>query len=202
MKLKAFLHTLNLYLCHVERVQTKRQLKLFKNIWTSVWIDEHYAEKDTLIEIQDHYQSLNDYSTDFLLYFLWIPIGTMRLIWGNKNIQLPVFSDFNIQKQYDEKNSVEYTLLTLKKNWRGLNYHAVMMLMGKGYKEAKKKGFNTMVASADQRLFYFMRRKLKMPFKKIGEEKFYEGSITIPCLFHSNEFDEIIPGTFLERFFM
>ena len=202
MKIKKPLFHIYSGFFHCKIVTSQKEQRLFRDIWTSVWREEHYTESNTLSTIKTHYQSFDHVSTDILLYFLWVPIGTIRIIWGNKNLRLPVFADFETFQQWEEAQSVEWTLFTIKKQWRTRNTDLSLMLMGHGYKLAKKAGLKFIVAAVDRRLYCFMRNKLKHSFSKMGQAKYYEGSMTTPCILDIITFENIIKKTSLKIFFL
>lgn len=178
--------SLLVFLFRVKEVKTKREKKRFRDLWTSIWLHESYAHKDEpLPKIEAHYALFDHSSTDLLIQFLGIfPIGTMRLIWENQGVELPTLHDFDVSKDW-EGSVVELTLLTLKKEWRGLHLIPPLLLWREGYQRAKRSRMTGIVMAADRRLFRLLSRML--PFRQIGEAKFYEGSETIPAFLDLEE---------------
>jgi hypothetical protein len=163
----------------IREVTTNEQKMVFRDLWTKVWLEESYAHQDqTLSQIEKHYTIFDHYATDLLLYFLAWPIGTMRLIWDNQKVGMPVLNDFEITSIIQHP-VVELTLLALKPKWRGLSHLPSLVLWREGYRRATTHGMAEMVMAADWRLFHLLRRIF--PFRQIGPEKFYEGSNTIPA---------------------
>lgn len=173
----------------VKEVKSKKDKILFRNIWTNIWIEEEYSTSvDILKKIEIHYNRFIPYSTDYLLKFLRVlPIGTMRLIWQNNEIKLPVLSDFKTEKIW-KGSVVEITLLTILKKWRGLAHIPSLFLFRKGYRHAKRKKAEIVMA-ADWRLWKLLSKLF--PFEQIGEERFYEGSITVPAYLNFRQSEEL-----------
>jgi hypothetical protein len=177
----------------VKEVKREKDKKIFHQIWTSVWQEEGYAhEGEPLPEIEAHYQLFDPYSTDILIWYLGIiPIGTARIIWPNNEVGLPVLNDFEVAPCWNGLVA-EITLLTLKREWRGIII-PTLLLFRKVYKLTKEKGLDGIVMAADIRLFRFLRKMF--PIKKIGKEKFYEGSITVPCCLIFSEAERIVESS-------
>jgi len=171
------------------RLVGEDQKKVFRSLWTAVWEDEGYAhEGEPLEEIEGHYAVFDSVSLDLLLYFLWIPIGTMRLVWETERKGLPVLNDFNIVEQH-KGPLVEFTLLTLRREWRGIKHLPTLVLWREGYRLAKSRECDIAMA-ADKRLWHLMTRLF--PFRQVGEEKFYEGSLTFPAVLSLREAQEAL----------
>lgn len=178
-------------LFRVKEVRWWWNKRAFRTIWTQVWIEEGYAYKEEpLSQIQAHYALFNEFSTDFLLSFLSIfPVGTMRFIRENSEIGLPVLTDFRIERNW-EGRVAELTLLTLKKEWRGLKHIPPLILWKAGYQLAKQEGMVGIVMAADERLYHLLVRLF--PFRQIGTEQFYEGSMTCPAFLDLQEAERIV----------
>jgi hypothetical protein len=161
----------------VREVITDKQKKIFRDLWTEAWLSEGYAHLDDLPEVEKHYAVFDRYSTDLLVCFLIWPIGTMRLIWDNQEIGMPFLNDFEHTAPF-RRPVVEFTLVCLKPGWRNLNSLPSLVAWREGYRQAVARGMAEIGLSADRRLFHLIRRIF--PFRKVGPEKFYEGSITIP----------------------
>lgn len=163
----------------VREVKSKKDRKVFHKIWTTVWLEVGYAhEGEPLPEIEDYYRAFEPFSTDLILYFLWTPIGTMRLIWENEEVEIPIFRDFRVEKSWDD-TVVEFELLTLERKWRGLSHLPSFILWREGYRRAKEKNYN-IVAAVDWRFFRLLR--YFFPVRQVGKEKFFQGSVTHPIL--------------------
>jgi len=171
-------------------VKKTHQRRVFKELWQSIWIREGYANKDEpLPEIEAHYRLFDEYSVDFVLYFLNQPIGTIRLIRENTKVGLPVFNDFEITGTV-QRPVVEATLLTLKPEWRMLRLLPALMLWRIAYQTAISWETNEVVMAADQRLFHLMKRMFG--FRQIGPSKFYEGSDTVPAAANLKEGKDLL----------
>lgn len=163
----------------VIEVKNSDRRKIFHKLWTSVWLEEGYAHtNEPLSKIEEHYAIFDGYSTDVILYFLVWPIGTMRLIRDNGDVGIPVLNDFEITHEI-VRPLVELTLLTVKRQWRGLMHLPSLVLWRYGYRTAVVKGTQEIVMAADWRLFHLLKRIF--PFREVGPKKFYEGSDTIPA---------------------
>jgi hypothetical protein len=152
--------------------------------------------------IEDHYALFDSFSTDLMLYFGFIPIGTVRLIWDNESVGMPVLNDFEVRKVWNGR-VVEPTLLTLGRRWRGWLHHLPSLILWSAlYRRAKKEEMEGIVMAADMRLFHLLRKFF--PFQQIGKEKLYEGSITVPAYMSLKEAEEIFPRThpILARLFL
>jgi len=178
-----------LRLLRVTEVGSKREKRIFRKIWTSVWEQEGYAhEGEPLAKIEPHYDALAPQSTDLILWVGPLPIGTMRIVWEGTE-KLPVLSDFNVKKCW-EGPVVEFTLLTLKREWRGLKHIPSFLLMRGAYHRIKGET-NGVVIAADERLFGLFQ-KVGIPFKQIGPSEFYEGSNTVPAFLPVPEVEQIL----------
>jgi len=175
-------------LFRVREVKTEKEIKDFRKIWRKVWLKEGYA--DNLERIEKHYSRFTPYSTDLLLKFLGIlPIGTLRLIWENKEVQLPMIQGFETQTVW-KGTVVEFTLMTLKKRWRGLFHLPSIMLWRKGYRLARKEKREGILMAADRRIFKLLSKIF--PFQQIGKEKFYEGSFTYPAFLNLDTAEKVL----------
>jgi len=176
------------FLFQVGEAKTRREKRTFHKIWTSVWVEEGYAHKDEpLPQIEAHYALFDEFSTDFLLKFLGVfPIGTLRLIWESE-MGLPVLNDFKVTRTWED-SVVEFTLLTLKRKWRGLGIPP-LLLWREGYRRARQEGVGIVMA-ADERLWRALIRLF--PFRQIGPSKFYEGSITYPAFLDFKEAERVL----------
>lgn len=171
-------------LFRVRETKDEKQRLIFRELWTTIWEEEGYSHLgEPLEKIAAHYAVFDAASTDLLLYFLWFPIGTMRLIWESEK-GLPVLNDFAIITDWSGP-AVEFTLLVLRHEWRGLLHLPSLVLWREGYRWAKKKGVKEIGMAADKRLFRLLSRIL--PFRQIGPEMFYEGSVTIPAFLNIQE---------------
>jgi len=171
-------------LFRVKEVKSQKDRRIFHRLWTTVWVEVGYAHKgEPLPGVEAYYSQFNSFSTDLLLCFLWLPIGTMRLIWENKEVGLPVFRDFEVTRSWDGL-VVEFELLTLRPEWRGLAHLPSFVLWRAGYRRAKKEGCN-IVAALDWRFFHLLRRLF--PVRQIGQEKFFQGSMTYPVFLDVEE---------------
>lgn len=180
------------WLFFIIRVRTNIGKMIFEKIWKRIWLDENYSNSNDLDKIVAHYEIFDHCSSDFLLTFCFIPIGTVRII--RQDVKgLPVLNDFETTPSWKGK-VVEITLLTLKKEWR--TSPASLFLFREGYWEALRQKAEGVVIAADRRLFRTLRL-VGLPFDKIGESKFYEGSITIPSFIPL----ERVPGTIKDRKF-
>jgi hypothetical protein len=163
-------------LFRVREVGGEKDQGVFRRIWTQVWREQGYAnEEEPLSEIEPHYDLLAPFSTDLLLFFLWIPIGTLRLVWSGEGVELPALTDFEITRGW-ERPLVEFTLLAVLEEWRFRI--PSFLLYREGYHRAKGSGFDIVMA-ADRRVFRILRSLF--PFEEIGEGRHYEGSMTFPA---------------------
>lgn len=172
----------------IKEVKTKRERKLFTRIWHTVWLEEKYSSIEE--RITNKYAKYDYCSTDIIVTFLgrW-PIGTMRLVWSEKN-DFPALNDFKIQKTWKDK-VVEFTLLTVKKNWRGFGIPS-LVLMREGYCRAKKEGAEGIIMITEQRLFHFLTKKLSFLFRKVSAEKEYEGGICFVSFVNIEEAEQTL----------
>jgi hypothetical protein len=191
------------YLFRIVEVKTPEQKKAFHSLWTLIWTDEKYAHAgEPLPKIEGHYAVFNSYSTDLVLCFGHVPIGTIRLIWENKEVGIPVLNDFEVERVWNGR-VVEATLLTLKKEWRGRFHHLPSLIIWRElYRRAKKEKVDGIVMAADIRVFRLLQKFF--PFQQIGKERFYEGSTTVPAYLSLKMADEVVTKThpILARFFL
>lgn len=154
--------------------------QLFTQTWYSIWLEQEYAVNSAIIEKYNRY---NRHSNDFLLLNQnKLPVGTLRIITNNRSIGLPVLNDFEITETFIS-NICEATLLTVTQEEREKGSTAVLHLLIELWKFVRLKALTGILIAADIRLWYFLTRILRLQFKKIGKERRYEGSLTIPgCL--------------------
>jgi len=169
--------------------------QVFERIWKRVWIEQGYATQDNLSEIETHYRSLRRWSIDVVMTFCLIPIGTMRLIRRNSVVPLPIEADFAVTVPWAEKDLVvEITLLTVLSRFRNLCKGLPFLALTRySYRKSKKMGVRFMAMAADARLFRILQRTLKLPFRQIGDARFYEGSNTVPAAMNVYEAEEVVP---------
>ena len=208
MKIKTALPKwLLLRLFKVTRVRSEQERRMFHDIWTKIWVDEEYAGvAEPLHKIEFHYTLFDRHSVDLLLWFLGVPIGTLRII-KRSSLGLPTTNDLEIeerwQKELEERQGVvEFTLLTLKSEWRGLKHAPSFILMREAYRLVRGR-VEGIVVAADKRLFGLFQ-KIKMPFVQIGPTQFYEGSDVIPAFLPIPEAEEKFraANTELAEFFL
>jgi len=188
------------FLLRVKEVRSRKDKESFHRLWAEVWLEVGYAYGgEPLPEVEEYYAQFDPFSTDLLLLFLWFPIGTMRLIWENEEVGLPVFRDFEVVKDWD-KPVVELELLTLKPEWRGLAHLPSFILWREGYRRAKEAGCD-IVAALDRRFFHLLKRLF--PVHQIGKERFFQGSITHPVFLDLAEARRVLAkkNPLLLRFF-
>lgn len=147
----------------------------FQDIWSEVWLEKNYANPDNLKKIQEHYKSYEDFSNDYFITEKEDPVGTFRLI----EEKMPLADDFP-ELKFPSDEVMEMTLLTLKKEHRN-SKEAMVNAIDRVKKEVIEKGFKGAVMMIDKRLFFFLKRYLKLPIEKIGPEADYEGSICVPA---------------------
>ena len=173
----------------LKEVKTEKERKVFTNIWYNIWIEEGYAKPGELIlKKKQKYEKI---SRDFLIKFLNIPIGTIRIIYNNNKIGLPITNNFKIQENFNDKKLVELSLFSVRKDYR-LSHLSNLISMKKIYKLIKKENIPGFLAALDRRLFLFLKEKLKIPLHKVGQEKFYEGSLTFPIYLDFKEGEEFL----------
>lgn len=159
----------------------------FRRIWRTVWIEEGYASSDNINEIEDRYCIFDKHSTDILFKYGDKPIGTLRIIWDNDENGLPVLNDFEINQNFPVK-LVEFTLLSLKKEWRGMSHIPSLLIWKEGYQRVKNNGYMGILMAADWRLFLLLKKFF--PFRQVGKGRLYEGSKTIPAFLNLYEAEE------------
>lgn len=187
----------------VSTVKNSRQRKTFTNIWYKIWLEEKYAAAtDSIIE---KYSVYNPFSIDLLVKFMGIfSVGTVRIIKSNNEVSLPVLNDFEVKQVWNGKELIEITLFTIKRRFRGSGSLPALMLMRAVYRYARKERLEGMVIAADERLFYLLKRSFGLPFRQIGKEKFYEGSLTYPAYLDIKEAEVLVKkrDQTLYRFFI
>jgi len=185
----------------VKEIKNPRQKRMFQDIWYNVWLEKKYASPDD--NIKEKYSKHDAYSTDLMLYFLrLIPIGTMRIIWQT-GPTLPTLEHFETEKVWNGP-LVEFTLFSVKKKWR--KYHGLfsLFLMRKSYRIATMANMDGIIIITERNLFVLLSRIVKLPFKRIGPEKFYEGGDCFPAYMNIKEAERVLPkrSSDLNRFFI
>lgn len=169
----------------IKIVRKSKEKEVFTAIWHKIWLEEGYALSEE--PIVEKYSKYNFASTDFLAKLLGIiPVGTLRII-RDSSLGLPVLNDFEIRKNPEGKVA-EVTLFTVRKQFRASL--ATLVLMKAMYRYAKKENDGIVIAS-DRRLFLLLTRILGFPFRQIGPEKMYEGSMTYPAYLNFDEAEEV-----------
>lgn len=170
----------------LQKVQTEKERNIFTKIWCLVWLKEGYAvSREMIIREKKKYEP---FSKDFLIKFLNIPIGTIRIIYNNSEIKLPTINNFKIQKDFNNQNIVELSLFSILKYYRFFSISSLISIK-KIYQLLKKENVSIFITALDWRLFLFLKNKLKIPLYKIGEKKIYEGSLTLPCYLDFKKYD-------------
>jgi len=148
---------------------------IFQDIWSEVWLEKNYANSENLKDIQEHYKLYDNFSNDYFITEKDNPVGTFRLIEG----KMPLSDDFP-ELKFSSDKVMEMTLLTLTKEHRN-SKEAMVNAIDRVKKEVIEKGFKGAVMMIDKRLFFFLKRYLKLPIEKIGPEADYEGSLCVPA---------------------
>lgn len=164
----------------LKKVTTEKERKIFEKLWYKVWIEEGYAQpNEPIIEKKRKYEK---FSKDFLIKFLNIPIGTIRIIYQNDEMKFPILDVFEVSKKLDDEKIVELSLYSILRKYRF--FHSTNLIaMKRIYQLLKKEKIIGFLAALDHRLFFFLKEKLKFPLIQIGKEKIYEGSLTFPVYF-------------------
>lgn len=185
-----FLLCLTTKLFRIRIASSKKDKKAFTNLWHKIWLEEHYAEHAE--PITQKYAKYDKFSVDLLVkFFALYPVGTMRLIWNNFDIRVPTMNDFEIKRIWRSDRIIEVTLLTVDRRFRRLCNFPFLVLIKALYWYSKRAKAEGLVIAADRRLFRLLTRVIKLPFVQIGQEKFYEGSITVPAYMPFDNFEEI-----------
>lgn len=175
----------------VRRVHSQRDRKIFIGLWYKTWLEEGYAQPGEPIVAK--YAKYDKFSTDLLVKFLGVvPVGTMRIIKNNLEVGLPTLNDFEIKRVWKTDEIVEVTLLTIRKIFRRRFLHLPFIVLMKAlYRHVKEKKAEGILIAADKRLFRSLTKKIRLPFIQIGQEKYYEGSITVPAYMTMKNFEKV-----------
>jgi hypothetical protein len=174
---------------NLKLVNTEKERKIFTNIWYNIWLKEGYATSgEPILEKKKAYEKV---SQDFLIKFLFISIGTIRIIRPNQEMGFPVINNFEIQKDFVNEKTVELSLFAIRKCFR-FSHISTLISIKKIYKLLKMEGITGFLAALDHRLFHFLKEKLQIPLQKIGKEKVYEGSLTYPVYLNLKEGEEFL----------
>jgi len=172
----------------IKVVSNQKDRQAFTKIWHEIWLEEEYAQPgESIIEEYSRYDA---FSVDLLIKFLIFPVGTFRFIHNNDEVGLPTLNDFAVKKCWSgDDKIVEATLLTVKKKFRRRFSHILaLVLMRELARYCKRNGLKGPIMACDKRLFFLMRQRLCFPIHQIGQEKFYQGSITYPVFINTEEF--------------
>lgn len=173
-------------------VKKKRDQESFKRLWYESWLEKGYY--DFPEQPLEEFGAYDHLSVDFLVKFLGlIPCATVRIIKDSKDLPLIVLRDFSIlEKPWKDESGVrEVTLLSVKKSFRGrLRNLVLLVLLRMVIKYGIENELEGIVAAVDKR-FYILLRVVGIPFRPIGEEKFYQGSVTIPVFVGREDLSKI-----------
>ncbi|MEM5810076.1 MAG: hypothetical protein QW156_04280 [Candidatus Aenigmatarchaeota archaeon] len=173
---------------NLERVESKEERQTFTNIWYNIWLKEGYAtHEESILEKKKVYEKV---SKDFLIKFLFLPIGTIRIIF-NEDVEFPIINNFEIQRDFDNEKVVELSLFSIRKFFR-FSHVSSLIAIKKIYKLLKKERITGFLAALDRRLYIFLKERLQIPLYKIGKEKIYEGSLTYPVYLNLREAEEFL----------
>lgn len=178
----------------LKKVETEKERELFTNIWYKIWLEEVYATDRSIIEKKRFYEKA---SVDFLIKILFLPIGTVRIIFNSPEFNLPILTNFEIQENFEKEKIVEISLFTIKKRWRFFHL-ANIIVIKRIYKFFKNNNVSGFLAALDHRLYLFLTKKLRLPFHKIGKEKIYEGSLTYPVYLNLREAEEFMKKNYYQ----
>jgi hypothetical protein len=180
----------------VEEVKTEEQRKNFNKIWKKVWEEEGYYDTgETVDDREKYYNQYQENSKDIILFVKdaqgnKIPIGTMRLT-RNEGKGLPAFNEpefkNKISQEWKEKKSIEFTLLTLVPEWRGIQHLTSFMLWREGYRYVKEQEADQIVLITDEKLVSIFK-KVGFPLHELAEPTEYEGGM---CGVYSILIDEV-----------
>lgn len=174
----------------------------FTETWHSIWLEEEYATASE--NIVEKYKKYESNSIDHLLVDQFNnALGTMRIVYGDSKVGLPVLNDFSIQHPLSNKSNLcEATLLTIKSNARAKDHYCTFLLLIELWRYARTNNIDGILIAADIRLWYLLTRKLNLCFTEIGERQLYEGSVTVPGYLSVKEQKEkslsIIPKNIFE----
>lgn len=165
---------------------TEKERVDFEKIWQEVWEREEYHDND-IEKIKRHYKEYDHNSIDLLLSVKAankkIPIGTMRIIIGGKEGNMPAFKDFKIEEEWKEEPSAEFTLLAIKPGWRGLKHINSFLLWKEGCRQIQKRNIDNIIFIADKKLIGLFNKVGFIVYKISPEEKYYEGDIcSVYCI--------------------
>jgi N-acyl-L-homoserine lactone synthetase len=109
-------------------------------------------------------------------------VGTTRLIFKPMD-ELPTIKNFQIYKfdkimlsQLDRQKYVEISAFTKEQQ-----HNVALGLIQIALQYSITNGISHWICCIDERVYNYMRRIFHFPFKVIGIEKVYLGSVTVPC---------------------
>jgi hypothetical protein len=136
---------------------------------------------------EDPYQSDSVYFVSQALMEKEV-VGVTRLIFGKLD-HLPTFQHFNIydieKARLDQLDRIRYAELSA---FTKLPKHDVSLgLIKTAFHYSEQIGITHWICCVDERVYNYMNRVFKFPFRVIGESKVYLGSRTIPCVLNLSE---------------
>jgi len=184
----------------VFKVSSQKDRKVFSRIWLKIWKEEGYY-RDPNQDLIGEFSKYDRYSVDFLVKFLGLfPCGTARMIFYAKEIQLPVIKDFTVRRVWNSNQVAEITLLAVPRNYRRFLHLPMLVMLREMTRHSRKVGLEGVLMMVDKRFFFAMKDTLGFPIQQIGEERFYEGSITYPAYIEIEEF--CVKMAKVNRFFL
>lgn len=115
-------------------------------------------------------------------------VGVTRLIFSDLN-DLPTLKNFHIYdiersriQQLDPEKYAEISAFTKKQQ-----HDVGMGLIKTALQYSIERGITHWICCLDQRVYNYMHRMFKFPFKVIGDAKVYLGSTSIPCVLHLSD---------------
>lgn len=146
---------------------------------------------------QDPYQADSVYFTAQAAHTSDDVVGVTRLIFSKLD-ELPTFKNFKIydleKARLQQLESIRYAELSA---FTKLPAHDVALgLIKTVFQYSEQVGISHWICCVDERVYNYMNRVFKFPFRMIGEPKVYLGSKSIPCVLI---LDEILATIKVER---
>ncbi|WP_256758859.1 hypothetical protein [Cohnella sp. WQ 127256] len=171
-------------LAYVYSIARGKMREMAVNLHVERYLEVGFFHKNEV----DPYQDDAVYFTAAHAFHSEEVVGVTRLIFGKLD-QLPTLKNFNIydleKMRLQQLESFRYAELSA---FTKLPAHDVALgLIKTVFQYSEQVGITHWICCVDERVYNYMNRVFKFPFRTIGESKVYLGSKSIPCVLNLEE---------------
>ncbi len=169
-----------------KKAETAEEILAAQRLHHDGYLEVGYIDKPTSIGIiEDGYHKFSDYIVAIHINdnHKGEVVGVIRAV-KYSSLGFPVLNEFRLYKKWEKflkkldlNQVIEVGALFTKPG-----YHVARGLYREIWQYSKMNGYKYWLAAIDERLFKVFTKRLYFYFDKIGKEKFYLGSVSIPAI--------------------